>query len=554
MKAAIYSRKSKFTGKGESIGNQIQMCKEHANTFLKDKNITEFLIYEDEGFSGGNTNRPEFQRLLVDAKLKKFDVLICYRLDRISRNVADFSSTLETLQKHNVDFISIREQFDTTSPMGRAMIYIASVFSQLERETIAERIKDNMLELSKTGRWLGGNTPIGYASEPITYIDENMNEKKLVKLKQVPEELKIVSLLYNKYLELNSLSKIQTYALQSKLKTKRGADFTKANIRLVLANPVYVKANDEVAEYLESQGISVYGVPDGKNGFLTYNKSKNITTVNGKTAMAPREKSEWIATMSSQKGIIEPGDWIAVQRLIEENKGKFPNEGKSHNALLSGKIRCAKCGGNMVVHHGHLSVSTGKTNYYYSCAMKDMSKKSRCDNKNALVSEIDDIIVKELKELAKDKTIILAEIIKQNKNSKKNDASINKETYIKKSIEEKEVQIDNLVTKLSLTDDMGESLFAKMRDLKKEIASLKKDLESIKNLKVEFDDKELDLSFIKLLLDSCSIIDTLAQYEIKQLIQYLAEKITWNGDDHSVDINFIGSDNSKKKQCIGNHL
>ncbi|WP_297430759.1 recombinase family protein, partial [Clostridium sp.] len=127
MIAAIYSRKSKFTGKGESIENQIQMCREYSNTNLKNKNITEFLIYEDEGFSGGNTNRPEFQKLMEDAKSKKFDILICYRLDRISRNVADFSSTLELLQNNNIDFISIREQFDTTTPMGRAMIYIASV-------------------------------------------------------------------------------------------------------------------------------------------------------------------------------------------------------------------------------------------------------------------------------------------------------------------------------------------------------------------------------------------------------------------------------------------
>lgn len=177
MIAAVYSRKSKFTGKGDSIENQIQLCKEYAKEQLKDKNITEFLIYEDEGFSGGNTNRPEFQKLLEDAKAEKFNVLICYRLDRISRNVSDFSSTLKILQRHNIDFISIREQFDTSTPMGRAMIYIASVFAQLERETIAERIRDNMLELSKTGRWLGGTAPIGYAANPITYFDENMNEK-----------------------------------------------------------------------------------------------------------------------------------------------------------------------------------------------------------------------------------------------------------------------------------------------------------------------------------------------------------------------------------------
>ncbi|SHK88711.1 Resolvase, N terminal domain [Clostridium cavendishii DSM 21758] len=151
MIAAIYSRKSVFTGKGESIENQIELCKEYTTKHFDEK-APKFLIYEDEGFSGGNTNRPKFQELLKDVKANKVDILICYRLDRISRNVADFSITLELLQKHNVAFVSIKEQFDTTTPMGRAMVYISSVFAQLERETIAERVRDNMLQLAKTGR------------------------------------------------------------------------------------------------------------------------------------------------------------------------------------------------------------------------------------------------------------------------------------------------------------------------------------------------------------------------------------------------------------------
>ena len=93
-----------------------------------------------------------------------------YRLDLISRNIGDFAELIEDLGDRHIDFISIREQFDTSSPMGRAMMYIASVFSQLERENIAERIRDNMYELSKTGRWLGGTTPTGYASERLSSL------------------------------------------------------------------------------------------------------------------------------------------------------------------------------------------------------------------------------------------------------------------------------------------------------------------------------------------------------------------------------------------------
>lgn len=115
----------------------------------------EIVIFEDDGFSGGNIERPKFLEFLIEERMKPFDVLICYRLDRISRNIADFSNLMNEITKLGTSFVSIKEQFDTKTPMGRAMMYIASVFAQLEREVIAERIRDNMIELAKTGRWLG---------------------------------------------------------------------------------------------------------------------------------------------------------------------------------------------------------------------------------------------------------------------------------------------------------------------------------------------------------------------------------------------------------------
>ncbi len=98
-------------------------------------------------------------------KRQKPDYLVCYRLDRISRNVSDFSALIEELNDRNISFVCIKEEFDTSKPMGKAMMYIASVFAQLERETIAERVRDNMLMLARTGRWLGGTPPLGYTSE-----------------------------------------------------------------------------------------------------------------------------------------------------------------------------------------------------------------------------------------------------------------------------------------------------------------------------------------------------------------------------------------------------
>lgn len=156
IRIAIYSRKSKYTNKGDSVGNQIEIAMKYIQQHYPNSEYNvETIIFEDDGFSGGNIDRPKFKLFLIEEDKKPFDVLICYRLDRISRNIADFSTLMNHIAELGTRFVSIKEQFDTKTPIGRAMMYIASVFAQLEREVIAERIRDNMIELAKTGRWLG---------------------------------------------------------------------------------------------------------------------------------------------------------------------------------------------------------------------------------------------------------------------------------------------------------------------------------------------------------------------------------------------------------------
>ena len=198
---AIYSRKSKFTGKGESIGNQVELCREYIRLHYGDKDAEQAEVFEDEGFSGGDLNRPDFKRMMDAAHRREFRAIVVYRLDRISRNISDFSSLIEELSQLGIDFVSIREQFDTNSPMGRAMMFISSVFSQLERETIAERIRDNMHELAKTGRWLGGTTPTGYTSESVKTLTVDGKSKKTCKLALIPDEAAIVRKIFDLYME-----------------------------------------------------------------------------------------------------------------------------------------------------------------------------------------------------------------------------------------------------------------------------------------------------------------------------------------------------------------
>ena len=178
----IYSRKSKFTGKGESIENQIEMSRQYIRLQFGDDAAEQALVYEDEGFSGGTLERPQFKKMMADAKEKSFRAIVVYRLDRISRNIGDFAKLIEQLNKMKIDFISIKEQFDTSSPMGRAMMYISSVFSQLERETIAERIR---ADVARTPFIIAGSSAPQFITVSIgvgTYPEPGKNVHALYEL------------------------------------------------------------------------------------------------------------------------------------------------------------------------------------------------------------------------------------------------------------------------------------------------------------------------------------------------------------------------------------
>ena len=293
----------KFTGKGESIENQIELCRQYIAMHFGEDAAENVLVYEDEGFSGGNLERPQFKKMMKDSQKIAFAAIVVYRLDRISRNIGDFAKLIEDLGDRHVDFISIREQFDTSSPMGRAMMYIASVFSQLERETIAERIRDNMHELSKTGRWLGGTTPTGYASESLSSVTVDGKVKKACKLKPIPEEIQLVKTIFSVFMETGSLSKTDQYLLEHRCVTKRGKQFTRFAIRGVLTNPVYMIADETAYQYLKENNVDLFAERsefDGEHGVMAYNRTLQRP---GK-ANQIRPMEEWIVAVGKRPGTI----------------------------------------------------------------------------------------------------------------------------------------------------------------------------------------------------------------------------------------------------------
>jgi DNA invertase Pin-like site-specific DNA recombinase/DNA-binding transcriptional regulator YiaG len=547
---AIYSRKSKFTGKGDSIENQIEMCKEYINKNIKDK--VEFIIYEDEGFSGGTIDRPNFKKLMNDIKMKKLDILVCYRLDRISRNVADFSSTLEVLQNNNVSFISIREQFDTTTPMGRAMIYIASVFAQLERETIAERVKDNMLELAKNGRWTGGKIPVGFKSAKSKYIDAMGLERSTSYLIAEEKEMEFVEFLYNKYLELGSLHKLEVYITKNEIKSRNGIMYEKSTLKIILQNPIYVKSNQEVINYLKTNGWIVYGDPDNTHSLLTYNKTEQ-SIINGKYVKKKKADNERFAAISNIEGFIEPDLWLKVQSQFDENRSLAPRLGKTNNALLTGKLKCGKCKEYMLLQHGRTSKVTGEKLYYYVCSLKKKSQKHLCDNSNAKASEIESLVLLGLKQLGKTKKTFLNRLKQANNKDLNNSNNQIEKKSLLKSISEKKIQIEVLVDKLSRNQDIEDILLAKIKTLKNECTKIEASISLLDNSELKTKFEKLNIEFIDSILDECEIIDILPRDKQKKIIDTLIDTIYWYGDSNgsgNVKIKFAGVDNEEDSEII----
>ena len=528
---AIYSRKSKFTGKGESIGNQVELCKEYIQTHYPEVPQDHVLIYEDEGFSGGNLNRPDFKKMMDAARQKKFRVIIVYRLDRISRNISDFSSLIEELSRLEIAFVSIREQFDTGTPMGRAMMYIASVFSQLERETIAERIRDNMHELAKTGRWLGGTTPTGYSSEAVQKITIDGKSKKACKLKLIPEEAEIIRLIYDLYMEHDSLTAVEAELIKRGLKTKNGKLFTRFSIKAILQNPVYMIADEDAYNYLVRENTDLNSdreAFDGIHGIMAYNRT-NQEKGKATTYLPP---TEWIVSVGLHQGVIPGKVWIAVQESLSRNKSKAYRKPRNNEALLTGLLYCT-CGSRMYPKISKRKTADGKPIYTYVCKLKERSQRSMCSSKNANGNTLDMAVIEQIKLLEDDKGSFIDQLEQSRKFYTGNRAAYEEQlASIHQEKEELEKKIEGLVDSLADLEESSvrnqvaqriEQLNRKCEETDTRIHELEALTSQHALSDIEFDVMRQLLSVFK------TSIDEMTVEQKRAAIRTLVRKVVWDG-------------------------
>ena len=239
-RCAVYTRKSSEEGLDQDF-NSLQAQREACESFIHSQKAEGWRLmetaYDDGGFSGGSMERPGLRALLDDIRHKRIDIVVVYKIDRLTRSLADFAKMVEVFDQHGVSFVAVTQQFNTTSSMGRLTLNILLSFAQFEREVTAERIRDKIAASKQKGMWMGGNVPLGYDAK----------DRKLVINKAEAETVRHI---FARYLELGSVrdlrQELERTGIKSKMRQSANGETTGGNVLSrgalynVLSNPVYI--------------------------------------------------------------------------------------------------------------------------------------------------------------------------------------------------------------------------------------------------------------------------------------------------------------------------
>jgi site-specific DNA recombinase len=319
LRCAVYTRKSSEEGL-EMEFNSLDAQRESCEAYVASQRAEGWLLvpdrYDDGGFSGGTLDRPALKRLLIDIEAGKIDIVVVYKIDRLSRSLMDFSRLVEVFDQHKVTFVSVTQSFNTTTSMGRLTLNILLSFAQFEREVIGERIRDKFAASRKRGMWMGGWAPLGY----------EVRDRKLV----VNEaDAKLVRSIFQRFLNIGSATTLARQLVAENTRNKYGKLIDKGILYKLLNNPVYI-------------GIAVHkGVSyPGEHVDII---DRNIwDKVQAKFRESPRKRaaSTRAQTPSLLKGIIFGPTGIAMSPTHTRKNGRLYRYYLSQAVLKRGSANC----------------------------------------------------------------------------------------------------------------------------------------------------------------------------------------------------------------------
>ena len=460
-----------------------------------------YNLYEDRGISGKNiTNRPGIKQLLEDATKNKFDLLIVWKLNRVSRRLIDILNIVELLNKHNVDFRSLTENFETETPSGKLQLNIMGAIGEFERETIAENVKMGLLARAKEGRWNGG-VVLGY---DLVELPNEGKKRKNTRLEINEKEANTVRRIFELYSQGHGYKAVVNRVNKEGHKTKRNGKFAVNTVKTILTNPVYI-------------------------GKIRYNVRQDWSRKRRNNINANPILSDGI-----HEPIIDEETWNKVQVLLKEKSNK-------HNKIydcefpLTGILKCPVCGAGMTIMRSTRKRKDGtkRVNEYYACGNWKNKGTSVCNSNAIRIDVADNYVLNKIMELINNEHILRSVVDNINNN---------KSTKLKPLLDQLEQinqEIDKLISKKNKNIELFEDGILDKSELSTRLKVINDDIDKLKYreqvLKQDLQLAEGDPIPFELINEVMQrfkevFFEMSTSQQRKQLIHLLVSKITINKD------------------------
>ena len=349
-KAALYVRVStSYQADKDSLPMQRQELIAYAKLMF---GIEDYVIFEDAGYSGKNTDRPEFQNMMRRVRAGEFTHLLCWKIDRVSRNLLDFASMYQELKDLGVTFVSKNEQFDTSTAIGEAMLKIILVFAELERNMTSERVTATMLSRAQNGLWNGGRVHYGYDYD---------KESKTHSINE--HEALVVHKMADLYEEHKSLLVVSRILNEEGCRTRAGNEWSPVTICIILSNPFYT-------------------------GRYRYNHYKFPGV------RIEKDPSEWIVIPDHHPRILSDDQFEKINRILRTNSRLQRKPGQQHTSqtthIFGGLLYCGTCGRQYVSTPSRMQASGYRPSKY---ACPNLRKKKSCNTKSVSDPVIGEFII-----------------------------------------------------------------------------------------------------------------------------------------------------------------
>ena len=494
----IYTRvsTSEQAETGYSIDEQERLLIDWCN-----KNGLEvFNCYSDRGISGKNIqNRPALKALLKDVEDRKVDMVVSWKLNRISRRLADVLKIMDLLEKNNVTFKSYSEPFETTTHVGRMQMQMMAMIGEFERGTISQNVKVSMCAKARAGEWCG-NRVLGYDLVPMEGTENNKRRKSRLEINK--EEAEIVRIIFNEYASGKGYKAITNKLNKLGCKTKKGNNFSQGSIRDILMNPVYI-------------------------GKVRYNVRQNWSEKRRRNI-----NPEPIVADGIHEAIIDMDTWDKVQVMLQSKSGK-PSRIYDGFYPLTGILKCPKCGAGMVISRttNVLADGTKKRIAYYCCGAWKNQGTSICNSNTIRVEKANEYVFNKLSSVLSNDEMIKSIVRNINKERiKRVDPSKSELERIDKELE----NIDKKKRKIfeAYEDDIitREEFLTRKDELNQRAKVLQESKEPLLVTLADDVSEEISYDFIKSVLDNFSKLlnSKESREQKKKLLHMIISKITIN--------------------------